>query len=31
MEEPYNIYAGLQDHEHWKGPSNSAARPGHRP
>ena len=22
MEEPYNIYAGLQDHEHWKGPSN---------
>ncbi len=24
MEEPYNIYAGLQDHEHWKGPSISA-------
>ena len=24
MEEPYNIYAGLQDHEHWKGPSNAA-------
>ncbi len=23
MEEPYNIYAGLQDHEVWKGPSNS--------
>jgi len=23
MEEPYNIYAGLQDHEHWKGPSNA--------
>lgn len=23
MEEPYNIYAGLQDHELWKGPSNS--------
>jgi hypothetical protein len=22
MEDPYNIYAGLQDHEHWKGPSN---------
>ena len=22
MEEPYNIYAGLQDHESWKGPSN---------
>jgi photosystem II stability/assembly factor-like uncharacterized protein len=25
MEDPYNIYAGLQDHEMWKGPSNSAA------
>ena len=23
MENPYNIYAGLQDHESWKGPSNS--------
>jgi photosystem II stability/assembly factor-like uncharacterized protein len=23
MERPYNIYAGLQDHESWKGPSNS--------
>lgn len=22
METPYNIYAGLQDHESWKGPSN---------
>lgn len=22
MEGPYNIYAGLQDHESWKGPSN---------
>ena len=22
MEDPYNIYGGLQDHEHWKGPSN---------
>jgi photosystem II stability/assembly factor-like uncharacterized protein len=22
MESPYNIYAGLQDHESWKGPSN---------
>lgn len=22
MEEPYNVYAGLQDHESWKGPSN---------
>src|SRR5262249_42135217 len=24
MDEPYNLYAGLQDHEHWKGPSNAA-------
>ncbi|MGQ9801323.1 MAG: WD40/YVTN/BNR-like repeat-containing protein [Candidatus Saccharicenans sp.] len=23
QEEPYNIYAGLQDHDSWKGPSNS--------
>ena len=23
MEEPYNVYAGLQDHDSWKGPSNS--------
>ncbi|MGC8745662.1 MAG: VPS10 domain-containing protein [Candidatus Saccharicenans sp.] len=23
MEEPYNIYAGFQDHDSWKGPSNS--------
>lgn len=23
MEDPYNVYAGLQDHESWKGPSNS--------
>ncbi len=23
MEDPYNVYAGLQDHECWKGPSNS--------
>ncbi len=22
MESPYNIYAGLQDHESWRGPSN---------
>jgi photosystem II stability/assembly factor-like uncharacterized protein len=22
MDEPYNIYAGLQDHESWRGPSN---------
>jgi photosystem II stability/assembly factor-like uncharacterized protein len=25
MEDPYNVYAGLQDHEHWRGPSNSAS------
>jgi photosystem II stability/assembly factor-like uncharacterized protein len=23
MDDPYNIYAGLQDHDSWKGPSNS--------
>jgi photosystem II stability/assembly factor-like uncharacterized protein len=23
MDDPYNIYAGLQDHESWKGPSNA--------
>ena len=23
MDEPYNVYAGLQDHDSWKGPSNS--------
>jgi photosystem II stability/assembly factor-like uncharacterized protein len=23
MEDPYRIYAGLQDHEHWRGPVNS--------
>lgn len=28
MEERYNIYAGLQDHELWKGPSNSADNQG---
>ena len=22
-EDPYNIYAGLQDHEHWRGPTNT--------
>jgi photosystem II stability/assembly factor-like uncharacterized protein len=22
MDQPYNVYAGLQDHENWKGPSN---------
>ena len=22
MDEPYNVYAGLQDHDSWKGPSN---------
>jgi len=21
--DPYNVYVGLQDHEHWKGPSNT--------
>ncbi|MDH5384462.1 MAG: hypothetical protein OEY18_07130 [Candidatus Aminicenantes bacterium] len=25
MEDPYNIYGGLQDHEMWKGPSNGPA------
>jgi photosystem II stability/assembly factor-like uncharacterized protein len=25
MDTPYNIYAGLQDHESWKGPSNGWA------
>ncbi len=25
MEDPYNIYGGYQDHEHWRGPSNSAS------
>src|SRR5688572_22890945 len=24
MEDPYNIYLGSQDHEHWRGPSNAA-------
>lgn len=28
MEDPYNIYAGLQDHEHWKVPSFNAHRRG---
>lgn len=23
MEDPYNVYAGMQDHDSWKGPSNS--------
>jgi hypothetical protein len=27
MEDPYNLYAGLQDHEHWKGPSQRPAQP----
>ena len=22
MDDPYNVYAGLQDHENWRGPSN---------
>ncbi len=25
MQDPYNVYAGLQDHENWTGPSNSAS------
>ncbi|MDP2915962.1 MAG: hypothetical protein Q8O91_10975, partial [Candidatus Aminicenantes bacterium] len=25
MEDPYNIYGGMQDHDSWKGPSNSWA------
>jgi len=25
MEDPYNIYGGLQDHDSWKGPSNGSA------
>jgi photosystem II stability/assembly factor-like uncharacterized protein len=25
MEDPYNIYGGYQDHEHWRGPSNGAS------
>ncbi len=25
MDDPYNVYAGLQDHEHWRGPSNAAS------
>jgi len=28
MDEPYNIYGGLQDHEHWKAPSFSPDRQG---
>ncbi|HEX3703092.1 MAG TPA: hypothetical protein VHU82_07175, partial [Vicinamibacterales bacterium] len=24
MEDPYNVYAGFQDHDSWKGPSNGA-------
>jgi photosystem II stability/assembly factor-like uncharacterized protein len=28
MEDPYNIYAGLQDHEHWRGPSTHSALRG---
>ena len=23
MEDPYNVYGGMQDHESWRGPSNS--------
>ena len=28
MEEPYNIYTGSQDHEHWKGPTQSPSSRG---
>jgi photosystem II stability/assembly factor-like uncharacterized protein len=28
LEEPYNVYAGLQDHEHWKAPSAVPSRGG---
>lgn len=28
---PYNIYAGIQDHEHWRGPSQSPMRFGVSP
>ncbi len=31
MEDPYNIYGGLQDHEHWRGPSINAERRGVAP
>lgn len=30
-EQPYNIYAGIQDHEHWRGPSQSPMRFGVSP
>ena len=25
MDDPYNVYAGLQDHDSWKGPSNAVS------
>jgi photosystem II stability/assembly factor-like uncharacterized protein len=25
MDDPYNVYAGLQDHDSWKGPSNATS------
>ncbi len=25
MDDPYNVYAGLQDHDSWKGPSNASS------
>ncbi len=31
MEDPYNVYGGLQDHEHWRGPSINAERRGVAP
>lgn len=30
-DDPYNIYAGIQDHEHWRGPSQSPMRYGVTP
>ena len=30
MDDPYNVYGGLQDHDSWKGPSNGPTRPHHR-
>lgn len=31
MEEPYNVYGGLQDHEHWRGPSQGPVSRGTSP
>ena len=29
MDDPYNVYGGFQDHDSWKGPSNSPTGPHH--